>query len=132
MSFEKLEKTIPDMLQEFMKPYLQPIIQSNLRVSLKVLNDLPETINCDWKLYQEILFHIIQNAVKFSNPGSEIVISVLYCPLEKVNEPNPAYTHRTVSSNVKSSLNSFTSYSSTSLASREMDNIGYLLTVVQD
>ena len=115
-----------------MQPYLQPVIQGNLTVTLKLMNDLPEVLNCDWKIYQEILFHIIQNAIKFSNADSEIKISVLYCPLQKIEDQSLTGPIRTVSGNVRSQKNSSTSHSSTSLGSSDMRNLGYLLTVVQD
>ena len=50
------------------------------------MNDLPSAIYCDWKIYLEILFHIVQNAIKFSKASSEIRISVLYYAIEKVDE----------------------------------------------
>ena len=46
------------------------------------MNELPEELYSDWTVYSQILFHIIQNAFKFSNPETEIKIFVSYCPLK--------------------------------------------------
>ena len=32
----------------------------------------------DWKIYEEIIFHLIQNAIKFNKFGGSIVIDLSY------------------------------------------------------
>ena len=53
-------------------------------------NTIPDEIYSDWQIYTEILFHVIQNAFKFTNKDGEIKISVVYCPFEYAQEINPS------------------------------------------
>ena len=57
-----------------------------MRLLLK--NQIPSDLNCDWQVYSQILFHLIQNAVKFSSDGGEIKINVAYCPLTFTRDKN--------------------------------------------
>ena len=51
-------------------------------MTFQIKNKIPEEIYADWQIYTEILFHLIQNAFKFSKKGWEIKISVVYCQFE--------------------------------------------------
>jgi len=44
------------------------------------LNDLQEEIKLitDWSIYKEILFHLVQNGIKFSNENTKIRVELLF------------------------------------------------------
>ena len=72
--------------------------------------------------------------MKFSTSHSEILISILYCPLQKVEHElhNRSVTSKFTGNLLHSSRQSSASYSSTSLNSNDMNDLGYLLTVIKD
>ena len=41
----------------------------------------------DWTIYGEILFHIIQNSIKFNKPKTDIEISLVYCQFGQKIQP---------------------------------------------
>ena len=86
LNFDNLDLPLEEFILDFMKPYQQQVKQKNLKVTLKLTNDMPNELYCDWQIYSEILFHIIQNAFKFSNSEKEIKIFVTYCPLVNNNK----------------------------------------------
>lgn len=61
-----LEQPISAMFAQFLQPYQPQANQKGLKVTLKFNNEIPWNLCSDWQLYSEILFHILQNAIKFS------------------------------------------------------------------
>ena len=94
LNFDTLGSPLEEFILDFMKPYQQQVVQKNLRVTLKLMNDIPYGLHCDWNIYSEILFHIIQNSFKFSDLNTEIKIFVTYCPLLSNNRQSSEQSQR--------------------------------------
>jgi len=39
-------------------------------------NSVEKYLCCDWQIYEQIFFHIMANAIKYSNPDQTIVVSM--------------------------------------------------------
>jgi len=61
-----------------MLPFNRIIKERNLMVRSKILEGMSEeTKFClDWRVYKSILYHIMQNAIKFSNNQGKIAIEI--------------------------------------------------------
>lgn len=51
---------------DFLAPFFQSIKYKNLKLEVMEVNKIPKWARVDWKVYKEILFHILQNAIKFN------------------------------------------------------------------
>ena len=51
---------------EFLKPYQIQADKNQITFELEIINEIPREACTDWVLYAEILFHLIQNAFKFT------------------------------------------------------------------
>lgn len=73
-------KSLRDEISEFMLPFNRIIKERNLMVRSKILEGMSEeTKFClDWRVYKSILYHIMQNAIKFSNNQGKIAIEIQY------------------------------------------------------
>jgi signal transduction histidine kinase len=65
-----LETAIKDVI----KPFSLDIERAKLQVDIKEKSPVPKAFALDTKLYREILFNIIYNAVKFNKPNGSIKI----------------------------------------------------------
>jgi signal transduction histidine kinase len=65
---------------EFMLPFKKMISDRNITLKYKIIEGMEEgTKFClDWRVYKSILYHIVSNAIKFSNPKGKIGIEVQY------------------------------------------------------
>ena len=59
----------------------------NISDKEKGSNCLQHNIYTDFKIYEDILFHIVQNAIKFAKPSTRILIKVDY-----KSQKHPIYT----------------------------------------
>ena len=71
-----------EFIKEFTSPYFIQAKKGQLVIELVLVNEIPEGICTDWNIYQEILFHIMQNAVKFSKKKGRIQIMLSYHELQ--------------------------------------------------
>ena len=86
-----------------------------------LLNDFPKTACMDWTIYCEILFHIMQNAIKFSRRESFIRLTISYHPIELVTKTTPIWDpFRRRSGNLNSAREQ----------SQESQELGFLVTEV--
>ena len=53
-------------------------MKEELTIELIVANKIPNDIFTDWQIYSEVLFHLMQNAVKFSQKGGHIKLTVSF------------------------------------------------------
>jgi len=53
-----------------------------LRIELVLANEIPKDLCLEWNIYTEILFHLMQNAVKFSDKGGLIRLTLSYHPVD--------------------------------------------------
>jgi len=81
VGFEPASQSFESVIVEFIGPYASVAKQKSLRVVLRFANEIPDDICVDWQIYHEILFHLMQNAVKFSKSEGEIRITVSYSPI---------------------------------------------------
>ena len=77
-----VKKSLVDFIVDQLKPYKIQAKKAMLRIELDVANEIPAGICVDWVVYSEILFHIMQNAVKFSNQSGTIRITTSYHPVD--------------------------------------------------
>lgn len=66
------------MLTDFMPPFFHSLQQKNLTVEMAEANLIPRWVCCDWTLYKDILFHVIQNAIKFNVDKGNIKVITSY------------------------------------------------------
>jgi signal transduction histidine kinase len=65
---------IRDAIKEVLKPFSLDIGKNRLNIHISEASFLPHEVTFDLKLYKEILFNIIYNAVKFNKRDGSIVI----------------------------------------------------------
>lgn len=65
-----------------MKPFEIQAFEKNLEVKIALINEIPEGMCFDLKIYEEIIFHLMQNAIKFNKTGGCIIIDMSYQELE--------------------------------------------------
>ena len=66
------------MLKHFLRPFYHLLKQRNLKVEIFEVNKIPEWACTDWTIFEQVLFHLVQNAIKFNQDGGLIKISVSY------------------------------------------------------
>ena len=71
-----LEGTMLSFINEFLKPYQIQADKDQITFELELINKIPREACTDWVLYAEILFHLIQNATKFTPKGGHIKIRI--------------------------------------------------------
>ena len=64
-----------------MQPYKILATRDNKKLSLELTNAIPDDICVDWTLYSEILFHLVQNALKFTQKGGKLTLRVSHYPI---------------------------------------------------
>jgi len=82
MKINKGELVVKEMCsqnpEEFIEQVLQPfeyqIKKKKMNVSIKRMNNDRPSIKTDWRLYQLIIFNIVQNAVKYNKREGNIAI----------------------------------------------------------
>ena len=65
-----------------------------LKIRLLIANEIPDEICADWSIYGEILFHVMQNAVKFSRKDGTITIVLSYYPVNLLAAPGEDFQDR--------------------------------------
>ena len=58
----------------------------NIRFRKDIGSSLNQVVNIDAQRIKQILFNVIQNAIKFSHNDTSIKIKAELCPLESFNE----------------------------------------------
>ena len=68
-------KTFKEFLTEFLRCFEVNIRDKKLALDIEdQILDNPQAICTDFKIYKDILFHIVSNAIKFSKQGQKIKI----------------------------------------------------------
>jgi hypothetical protein len=75
-----LNKPLKNEILEFFLPFRRIISDRNIDLRFKILEEFKgeERFCSNWRVYKSILYHIVSNAVKFSNPGGKIGIEITY------------------------------------------------------
>lgn len=81
--YSPLQNTIAAMVMSFLKPFYHSLSQASLKIEVTEANLIPNWVQTDWDVYMETLFHLVQNAIKFSRPSGLIRIIVSFHTLEK-------------------------------------------------
>ena len=68
-----------ELWRDFIQPFKPEIERKKLQVALKIKNEISNGACTDWTIYKEILYHLMQNAIKFSTSNTEIKVTVAYC-----------------------------------------------------
>jgi hypothetical protein len=65
---------------EFMLPFAKMATDRQIKLKYKILDGMEEKMRLclDWRVYKSILYHIVSNAVKFSNNQGKIGIEIQY------------------------------------------------------
>ena len=66
MSFEDVSDKLEDYINEVLDPFNNLIKKKELNVNIIKQKEDNISIVIDWKDYQLILFHVVQNAVKYN------------------------------------------------------------------
>ena len=82
VNFKPMICKIVERLLEFLKPFEIQAFEKNLEVKIALINEIPEGMCFDMKIYEEIIFHLMQNAIKFNKKGGAIIIDLSYQELE--------------------------------------------------
>ena len=82
VNFKPMMRKISERLLEFLKPFEIQAFEKNLEVKIALINEIPEGMCFDLKIYEEIIFHLMQNAIKFNKTGGCIIIDLNYQELE--------------------------------------------------
>ena len=92
-------------------------------VDLEITNKIPKETCTDWIIYTQILFHLIQNAFKFTQQGGRIKIRVSYHPIKLLARKN--YSLESQENEIECAEKTFNIY-------EETDSLGFLITEVID
>ena len=82
-SFEPLSQSMSEMLIDFLPPFFHSLEQKKIQVEVAEANLIPQWACSDWNLYKQILFHVLQNAIKFNKENGEIRIVVSFHSFEE-------------------------------------------------
>lgn len=77
-----MKPSLSERLINFLKPFDIQAAEKILRVQISELGIIPSDMHTDWKIYDEILFHLIKNSVKFNKFGGSILFDFSYQELE--------------------------------------------------
>jgi signal transduction histidine kinase len=74
------EKPLKDEIAEFLLPFRKMVADRQIQLKLKVLPGMDESTRfcLAWRVYKSILYHIVYNAIKFSNNQGKIGIQITY------------------------------------------------------
>lgn len=77
VSFEKHTDPAAKVVLKFLEPFNDQLKTKNLKVEVIQGNEIPDWAYTDWKIFSDILFHLVQNAIKFNveNGRIQIVLS---------------------------------------------------------
>ena len=89
-TFKQCDKMIERVFQVFEKDLNKKQLSFLIQIDLKFTG----IFLAEWELYELILFHLIGNAVKFSNSGGSI--TVVLSPRETISEQGSQTTLKTV------------------------------------
>ncbi len=57
------------------------------------MNVLPETLCFDLRMYKQVVFHVIKNALQFSRVGSTIRVYICFVKLQRDRNTDPDFKH---------------------------------------
>lgn len=83
VQFSQSPQSMTDMILQFLLPFNHMLQAKNIKVEVIEANLIPSWACTDWNLFSEILFHLVQNAIKFSLDYGSIKIMLSYHSFEQ-------------------------------------------------
>ena len=75
------------MLTDFMPPFYHALKSKTISLEVAEANLIPHWVSSDWILYKQILFHLVQNAIKFNQDHGNIKIITSFHTFEEELKP---------------------------------------------
>ena len=69
---------LAELIKDVMKPFSMLIRERKLKCQIHQQTSIPVTFYIEKKLYMEILYNLMQNAVKFNKPQGSILTTLCY------------------------------------------------------
>lgn len=88
IKFDKPLKDITEQLLDYLSIFLSLSNQNLPEIQINEMNVIPKWITADWKIYKEILSHIVMMAIKTSGSYGKININVSYQTFEDCKSSN--------------------------------------------
>lgn len=88
IKFNKVNFSLNDLLNQVLKLFITHADQKNLKIHLKIIPSVPDLLNSDSEHLQQIIAHLVDNAIKFTENG-HITINVKLASTKK----NKAFLH---------------------------------------
>jgi signal transduction histidine kinase len=76
---EKLHYEVTDLrknLVELINIARYAASEKNVRIESRITDEIPDYVTCDLVKFNQVVRNLINNAIKFSNPGSDIFVTV--------------------------------------------------------
>lgn len=93
VKFDKLQHPVTNLVLDLIKPFQQMLEEKRLEVSVVEINKIPSWANTDWDIFSQILFHLVQNAIKFNIAGGSIKIMLSFHTFEDEFGKDPSASH---------------------------------------
>lgn len=71
---------------DFLQPFDPLLLAKKIRVQVIEMNEIPNWACADWDKYEGILYHLMQNAIKFNKDNGSIKVIFSYHPFESEQE----------------------------------------------
>lgn len=72
------KRELPILVREVYKPFQHAVKNRKLTCQVHFASSVPSEFFMDKKVYKEIIFNLVQNAVKFNKYGGSIMTSIVY------------------------------------------------------
>jgi len=74
-NFTQIKENLPEYIRNFTAPitYKKPI-----NIEIESISVPPEYATTDWSIYEQILIHLVNNAIKFNKPNNPIKLQLFY------------------------------------------------------
>ena len=87
IQFECMPKnTLTEVVQSVIEPFRSQISSRGIKVVISEANQIPDWLHLDWQIYKEIMFHVVQNAVKFNSMDGSLQIILSFHEYESTFE----------------------------------------------
>ncbi|MCH5292480.1 MAG: response regulator [Treponema sp.] len=85
-SFEAETFNLRTIINEIQDIVMQLLLEKNMHLHIDTSRLVDETVSCDRLRLNQVLINLVGNAIKYSNPGGNVWVSVIQLPDENENE----------------------------------------------
>ena len=78
---------IKPLFIDLLKPFEIQAASKSLTLEVRELTEIPDDMFTDWKIYEEILFHLVQNSIKFNKYSGNITFDLCYSEMAFPQDP---------------------------------------------